>query len=440
MLQSPQTLLVSLVMMWFFIFHNNLFYGVKICSFVKKERVNFNMSSDNQRLQNFRRSPSFAIFTITMSIAVIGIVIGLSIPMVALRLNNYGFNELYIGIISAAPALGMFLIAPVVQRIVRWSGKRKAMLLATIVSAISLLPLLSTLPLWLLFPLRLVTGLASGVMICLGETWINELSPENKRGRILAIYTTVFTVSQLLGPSFIAYYGVEDKSPLLICTLIHLISVVLFILMDQKVGDRLAENAAKSNFSIIQFVKIAPGICGGILFFAFFDGTILSMFPIYGMGMGHTEAVAALMISAILAGDAIMQLPFGWLADHMNREKLYRICGIITLVASLLLPFLITQPYLIWVLLFVLGATAGAIYTIALVQIGQYFKGNELIIANAAAAMLWGIGNLSGPLLAGVATSISPVGLPVLLVLSVTVFLWFTREKYSAQTVEQVIQ
>ena len=374
------------------------------------------MSSDNQFLQNCRRSPFFAIFTITMSIAVIGIVIGLSIPMVALRLHNYGVNELYIGIISAAPALGMFLIAPVVQRIVLWSGKRKAMLLATIISAVSLLPLLSTLPLWLLFPLRLVTGLASGVMICLGETWINELSPENKRGRILAIYTTVFTVSQLLGPSFIAYYGVEDKSPLLICTLIHLISVALFLLMDQKVGDHSAEAAAKSNFSIIQFVKIAPGICGGILFFAFFDGTILSMFPIY----------------------AIMQLPFGWLADHMNREKLYRICGVVTLGASFLLPFLIDQPYLIWGLLFVLGATAGAIYTIALVQIGQYFKGNELIVANAAAAMLWGIGNLSGPLLGGIATSISPSGLPVLLILSAAIFLWFTREKYSAQSIEQL--
>lgn len=395
------------------------------------------MRSDNQCLHNFRHSPSFAIFTITTSIAVIGIVIGLSIPMVALRLNNYGVNELTIGIISAAPALGMFLIAPVVQRIVQWSGKRKAMLIATIISGISLLPLLSTLPLWLLFPLRLITGLASGVMICLGETWINELSPENKRGRILAIYTTVFTVSQLLGPSFIAYYGVGDKSPLLICTLIHLISVVLFILMDQKVGDRIAATAEKSNFSIIQFVKVAPGICGGILFFAFFDGTILSMFPIYGMGMGHTEAVAALMISAILAGDAIMQLPFGWLADHMNREKLYRICGVVTLAASFLLPFTITQSYLIWVLLFVLGATAGAIYTIALVQIGQYFKGNELIIANAAAAMLWGIGNLSGPLLAGVATSISPSGLPILLILSAAIFLWFTRAKYSAQVTEQ---
>lgn len=395
------------------------------------------MSSDNQCLPHFRYSPSFAIFTITTSIAVIGIVIGLSIPMVALRLNNYGISELYIGIISAAPALGMFLIAPVVQRIMYWCGKRQAMLIATVVSAISLLPLLSSLPLWLLFPLRLITGLASGVLICLGETWINELSPESRRGRILAIYTTVFTVSQLLGPSFIAYYGVEDKSPLLICTLLHVISVALFLIMDQKIGDRISATARESNFSIIQFVKVAPGICAGILFFAFFDGTILSMFPIYGMGMGHTEAIAAMMISAILAGDAIMQMPFGWLADHMNREKLYRICGVATLFASCMLPLLITHTYLIWVLLFVLGATAGAIYTIALVQIGQYFSGNDLIIANAAAAMLWGVGNLSGPLLAGVATSISPSGLPLLLIVIAALFLWFTRRKYSTQVAQE---
>ncbi|KLN97898.1 MFS transporter [Moellerella wisconsensis] len=389
------------------------------------------MNSDSRRFQNFRRSPFFAIFTITASIAVIGIVIGLSIPMVALRLNNNGISEFYIGLISAAPAFGMLLIAPAVQKIAQLSGKRYAMLIATIISAISLLPLLSSLPLWLLFPLRLITGLASGVMICLGETWINELSPENRRGRILAIYTTVFTISQLLGPSFIAYYGVEDKSPLFICTLIHLFSVVLFLLMEQKVGDKIPATATHAQFSIIQFIKVAPALCAGILFFAFFDGTILSMFPIYGISMGHTETIAAMMISAILAGDAVMQMPFGWLADHMNRGKLYRWCGVITLLASLLLPFVITNHYLIWPLLIILGATAGAIYTIALVQIGQYFSGNDLIVANAAAAMLWGIGNLSGPLLSGVATSVSPSGLPILLIIMAGLFLWIVRGKCS---------
>ncbi|MCP2938095.1 MFS transporter, partial [Salmonella enterica subsp. enterica serovar Typhimurium] len=75
--------------------------------------------------------------------------------------------------------------------------------------------------------------------------------------------------------------------------------------------------------------------------------------------------------------------------------------GVITLLASLLLPIAMPHTLVIWPLLLVLGATAGAIYTIALVQIGQYFSGNDLMIANASAAMLWGIGNLSGPILAG---------------------------------------
>ncbi|WP_434525985.1 MFS transporter [Photorhabdus asymbiotica] len=385
-------------------------------------------------IRDYRSNNFLAIFTITTSIAVIGIVIGLTIPMIALRLNSQGVDELYIGLISAAPALGVFLSAPLVQRIVALIGKKHAMMIATGVSAVSLLPLLGSLPMELLFPLRLITGAANGLMICLGETWINELSEENKRGRVLAVYTTVFTVSQLLGPSIIALYGVEDNAPILICTLIHIFSLVLFVMIDQSKGDKLPKHSKKSNFSIVQFVRIAPAICGGVLFFSFFDGTILSMLPIYGMSCGYTEAVAALMISVILAGDSLMQFPFGWLADHMNRMRLYRICGVATLGASALLPFVMTHQYLIWPLLIALGATAGAIYTIALVQIGQYFSGNELIVANAAAAMLWGIGSLFGPLLAGVASSVTPSGLPILLVIIAALFLVSTMDRFNAQS------
>ncbi|NHB62952.1 MFS transporter [Photorhabdus sp. RW14-46] len=384
--------------------------------------------------RDYRNNNFFAIFTITSSVAVIGIVIGLTIPMIALRLNSQGIDELYIGLISAAPALGVLLSAPVVQKIVALVGKKHVMMIATGVSAGSLLPLLGSLPMELLFPLRLVTGAASGLMICLGETWINELSEENKRGRVLAVYTTVFTISQLLGPSIIAFYGIADKTPILICTLIHIFSLVLFVMVDQKKGDELPQYGKKSNFSIVQFVKIAPAICGGVLFFSFFDGTILSMFPIYGMSCGYTEAVAALMISVVLAGDAVMQLPFGWLADHMNRMRLYQICGVATLGASALLPFVMTYQYLIWPLLIVLGATAGAIYTIALVQIGQYFSGNDLIVANAAAAMLWGIGSLFGPLLAGIASSVTPSGLPILLVVIAALFLISTMDRFNPQS------
>ncbi len=151
------------------------------------------------------------------------------------------------------------------------------------------------------------------------------------------------------------------------------------------------------------------------------------MFPIYGLSVGHGEAIAAMMISAILAGDAIMQMPFGWLADHMNRTRLYRICGVITLLAKLIIAHCYATYFsYLATIISAWCSTAGAIYTIALVQIsGNTFQENDLMIANASAAMLWGIGNLSGPILAGAMSEISPSALPFLLVVMTGLFFSF---------------
>ena len=46
-----------------------------------------------------------------------------------------------------------------------------------------------------------------------------------------------------------------------------------------------------------------------------------------------------------------------------------------------------------------LGAAAGGIYTLALVLIGQHFRGPDLVTANACVGLLWGVGSLLGPLL-----------------------------------------
>ncbi|WP_337236024.1 hypothetical protein, partial [Vibrio cholerae] len=81
-----------------------------------------------------------------------------------LRLNLVGISESIIGLISAAPAIGMLVVSPFARRIVQWVGKRFAMLLATIVSAISLLPLMGSLPLELLFPKQIITPLAIPVI------------------------------------------------------------------------------------------------------------------------------------------------------------------------------------------------------------------------------------------------------------------------------------
>ena len=93
-----------------------------------------------------------------------------------------------------------------------------------------------------------------------------------------------------------------------------------------------------------------------------------------------------------------------------------------TLGIGLALPWLIEQRELLWPALTILGAAAGGIYTLALVLIGQHFRGPDLVTANACVGMLWGVGSLLGPLLSGALMGIGPQGLPLALCLAASLF------------------
>ncbi|MNY37014.1 hypothetical protein D3C86_1715420 [compost metagenome] len=47
------------------------------------------------------------------------------------------------------------------------------------------------------------------------------------------------------------------------------------------------------------------------------------------------------------------------------------------------------------------GASAGGLFTLSLILIGERYRDDALVRANAHIAQLWGIGCLVGPLLAG---------------------------------------
>ena len=86
------------------------------------------------------------------------------------------------------------------------------------------------------------------------------------------------------------------------------------------------------------------------------------------------------------------------------------------------LPWLMQHPWLLWPSLALLGAVAGGVYTLALVLIGQDFRGQDLVTANACVGLLWGVGSLSGPLLSGALMGLASHGLPLALSLAAGLF------------------
>ncbi|SHL68325.1 MFS transporter [Phytopseudomonas punonensis] len=354
------------------------------------------------------------------AVSVVGLSMGATLPLVSLRLHEAGGSSLAIGVVSAMPAAGMILSAMLATALCRRYSARQLYLgcfALCAASAAGIEWVSSSLP--ALAACRLIMGLAMGLVVILGESWVNGLCNPQRRGQTVALYAACFTGCQLGGPALISILGTQAAWIVLIVTLANLATLALI----WQLPDQMNEDEEHArNFSLLGFFRIAPALCIGVLFFSFFDAVILSLFPIYASSQGYALAAAALMASVILAGDMLFQVPLGWLADRLERRALHLACGVVSLACGIALPWLIGQPSLLWPTLIILGAAAGGVYTLALILIGQDFRGADLVTANASVGMLWGIGSLLGPLLSGALMAGNSHGLPLALSLAASLF------------------
>ncbi|MCJ1885938.1 MFS transporter [Pseudomonas sp. LA21] len=356
------------------------------------------------------------------AVSIVGLSLGATLPLVALRLLDNGASALQIGILSAVPAAGMILAATLVDRACQRMSRRRLYLLCFLLCAASTAAIeFSGDSLGVLAAARLALGVGMGIAIILGEAWVNELCGEDNRGTIVALYATSFTAFQLLGPTLVALLDAQTPWVVLLVSAGHLIALatVACAMPEEGVHEHVEE---PRSFSLAGFLRVAPALCMGVLFFSFFDSVVLSLFPVYASSHGYAVGIAAFMATVILLGDMICQLPLGWLSDRLDRPTLHLACGVAATAIGLALPWLITRPSLLWPALMLLGAVAGGVYTLALVLIGQRFRGRDLVTANAAAGMLWGVGSLLGPLLSGSLMDLGPQGVPVALALAAGLF------------------
>ena len=80
-----------------------------------------------------------------------------------------------------------------------------------------------------------------------------------------------------------------------------------------------------------------------------------------------------------------------------------------------LLPLLIETP-LIWPCVFIWGAVSYGIYTMSIIELGERFTGSALVAGNAAFSLMWGVGGIAVPPLAGGAMDVLGAGgLPITL-------------------------
>src|SRR5258706_5051181 len=346
---------------------------------------------------------------VTFSVAVLGLGLGSTLPLTALVLNARGVAPEVVGWMVAASALGGIagtLAAPAAT--IRF-GRRPVMLGCVALAAASVMPLQYVTSLWGWTVLRLLFGASMAPVFVLGEAWINALQSDAVRGRVVAIYTTSFTVCQVMGPLLTSAVSRFPHSVFLISGAVFLLGAPGIALAwdDNGLAEQYAKNGSRrekdANASWLAIARKAPAIIAGAAFFAAFDCIVLSFLALVALNDGFSQDRALTAAAVVMAGDATLQFVAGTLADRFSRARVQLVCGGLMCVLLPLLPSMLRVPVLWAVYLYLLGGVAGAVYTLSLVASGDYFSGAALLRASGLIALTWNIAGTVGPIAAGVA-------------------------------------
>lgn len=357
------------------------------------------------------------ILSVIFSVSVFSLTYGLSAPLIALQLADSGYGETRIGLNAAMHALGVFAVAPFLPQLFRRFSPLTLMCVS--LGAIALLFLLFPwlpLPAW--FVLRFGLGVFTEIIMVLTETWLNDATVEQARGKTMALYTAGMSLGFASGPLILTLMGSDSAGPFVVGALIALLAVPLIARagMVRLPGEELTPIGLRSSLQLAMLAIVATGLNAAI------EVAGMNFLSLYAISLGWSEARATLLISVLMFGAIVLQLPLGWLADKVDRRRLMTLLAAISALGALVWPLLLTTPLLAYCLLFVWGGVFVGIYTVAITWVGSQFRGAQLAGIYAAMSIAWGAGALLGPLLGGAAMEAATHGLPYMTALLCALF------------------
>ncbi|WP_234051773.1 MULTISPECIES: MFS transporter [unclassified Xanthobacter] len=350
--------------------------------------------------------------------AVFGLTYSLSAPLVALGLAQHGVSQTVIGANAAMHAVGVLVTALLLPRMVARFGARRIIIGSLGLSTLTLMAFPAVPSIWLWFPLRLVLGMAAEALFVTSETWINALSTESTRARAMAAYTAALSVGLALGPFILSLVGSGGLLPYGLGAAICLAAVV-FIASPRVPAPHFDEPSVDSP---VHYLRLAPLALGATALNAAIETAGLSFLALYAIGLGWGEQDATRLMSVMMVGAILLQLPIGWLGDTVDRRRLVIALAVFAALGAAVWPLALGHAVATYGLLFVWGGAFVGIYTIMITIVGARFKGGDLVGIYAVSGLFWGFGALLGPLLAGVSMQAHVHGLAIFAAISCTLF------------------
>jgi MFS family permease len=334
------------------------------------------------------------------SISVVGIAIGLGIPLLSVILSKEGHSPGMIGLNTAVAGVASIAAAPLATPIASRFGVVWTILVMIVAGALAFIGFYAAPYFWMWFPLRVVLHMALTILFILSEFWISVSAPKHRRGLVLGIYATVLSIGFAFGPWLFAHVGSDGFRPFGVAFALVMIAAVP-VLAAWKESPKIHLSDKRPPF--LRYLFLVPTATAAVLVFGAVETGGFALFPVYGSQIGYSESKAAMLLTMVGLGNVVMQIPIGMISDRIrDRRILLLACAAVGLVGMLFLPAMTANWLFMATALFLWGGVVAALYTVGLAHLGTRLHGNELASANAAFVFCYGLGMLIGPQFIGI--------------------------------------
>ncbi|NKX46399.1 MFS transporter [Roseicyclus persicicus] len=322
---------------------------------------------------------------------------GLQGTLLGIRGAEEGFTTGQMSVVMSAYFVGFLFASRMAPAMIRRVGHVRvfAALGSFISAALILFPTLTDPIAWTL--LRVVIGFCfCGVYITV-ESWLNDASSNETRGRAMSLYLIVQMVGIIAAQALL---NLPDPSGFLLFIIPSVLVSIAFapILLTANPAPVFAD---AKRMRLAEIYRTSPLGCVSVFLLGGIFSALFGMASVFGTEAGLTVGEISIFVAIIYTGGLLCQYPIGWASDRMDRRTLILGLSAFGAVASLaVLPF-VGQFGALLVVGFVIGGVANPLYSLAIAYTNDYLAPEDMASASAGLLLLNGIGAIGGPLLVG---------------------------------------
>ena len=322
---------------------------------------------------------------------------GLQGTLLGLRGDMEGFTTFELSVVMSAYFVGFLFSSRLTPQLIRRVGHVRvfAALGSTISAVLILYPLLVEPWAWTLG--RVIIGFCFCGVYVTAESWLNDASTNETRGKALSLYLMV-QMAGIVAAQFIVAQGDVSGYALFIIPSVLVSLAFAPILLSIRPMPQFAQTKP---MTIRRLIEASPLGCVGMFLLGGIFSAQFGMSAIYGVRVGLSVSQISVFVSVIYVSALVVQYPIGWLSDRIDRRILIMVVGFVG-SAGALFAFFVTDDFTIILLsAAILGGTSNPLYALLIAYTNDYLEREDMAAASGGLLFINGIGAIAGPLTVG---------------------------------------